>query len=206
MNELSGEESRRSYYGWVVVGVAFLAQLLTFGLAYSFGVFLKPLAEQFGWSRAATGGVFSAYAFIHNFFAPITGKLSDKFGPKLLAILGGFCVGLTMLLMGHGAAIWQVYVVYVLVFSLGAASTYTPLLATVSRWFTEKRGLAIGITTSGTGAGTLVFSPLAAWLITSYGWRMAYTIVGVICWAVFAPIVRFVRQAPKKKYRSETGK
>ena len=106
------EESRRSYYGWVVVGVALLAQLLTFGLVYSFGVFFKPLAEEFGWSRAVTAGAFSAHAIIHNVFAPIIGKLADRFGPRIIVITGGFCIGLSMFLMSHVATIWQIYLSY----------------------------------------------------------------------------------------------
>jgi OFA family oxalate/formate antiporter-like MFS transporter len=79
-------------------------------------------------------------------------------------------------------------------------------MATVSQWFTEKRGLAVGVTAMGPGAGSLVFSPLAAWLIFSYGWNMAYIVVGAICWVLFIPITRFMRQAPKRSVEGETEK
>src|SRR4030042_6422831 len=118
MNNSSGEESRRAFYGWVVVGVAFLAQLLTYGLVYSFGVFFKPMAEEFGWSITAIAGVFSSYALVHTFLAPVAGKLADRFGPRLIVITGGFCGGLTMLLMSQVTALWQVYLLYTLIFSL----------------------------------------------------------------------------------------
>lgn len=203
MNNLSWEESRLSYYGWVVVGVIFLAQLSTFGLVYSFGVFFKPLASEFHWSRAVTAGAFSAYAIIHDILAPVAGRITDRFGPKLVTALGGFYVGLAMLLMSQVNAIWHIYIFYGLIFSLGAASIYAPLMATVSQWFTEKRGIAVGITTAGIGAGSLVFSPLAAWLVSSYGWRMAYIVAGAICWVLFIPIVRFIRRAPKRNIEVE---
>jgi len=203
MNELVSEESKRSYYGWAVVGVVFLAELLTFGLVYSFGVFLKPVASEFHWSRAATTGAFFAYAIIHDLLAPVMGKLADRFGPRVVAAIGGFCIGLTMVLMSCTTAIWQVYLFYAVIFSLGAASIYAPLMATVSQWFTERRGLAVGITAAGLGAGILVFSPLAAWLIFSYGWRMAYIVVGSICWVLFIPVVRFIRRAPKRSIEVE---
>lgn len=196
MNKSSCEEYKRSYYGWVVVGFTFLAQLIAFGLVYSFAVFFKPLASEFNWSRAATTGPFFAYAIIHDVLAPVTGRITDRFGPKAVAALGGLCLGLAMILMSHVTSIWQVYIVYGILFSIGIASIYGPQMATVSRWFVEKRGFAVGITAMGLGAGSLVFSPLAAWLISSYGWETAYIVVGIICWVIFIPIVRFIRKAP----------
>ena len=105
--------------------------------------------------------------------------------------------------MDNFSTIWQLYFFYGFVFALGVASIYSPLMATVSRWFTEKRGLAVGVGAAGLGAGSLVFSPLAAWLISSYGWRIAYIVVGVICWVLFIPVARFVKQAPKRSIEVE---
>jgi len=196
-DNLSIEGSKPSNYGWVVVGFVFLAQVVAFGLVYSFGVFFKPLAEGFGWSRTATVGAFSAYSMTHNFFAPITGKMADKYGPRVVAIMGGFCIGLAMFLMSTITAIWQLYLFYAAIFSLGIASIYAPLMAMVSQWFEkDKRGFAIGIATAGLGVGSLVFSPFSAWLITSYSWQMAYLVMGGISWVVFIPIVIFLRRAP----------
>jgi len=198
MNRVSlSSEANPSYYGWIVVCVVFTAGLLAFGFVYSFGVFFKPLAAQFHWSRASIAGIFSAYMIIHNMMAPATGRLADKLGPKITTIAGGFCIGLTMLLMRYVSEIWQVYLLYSIVFSFGIASIYAPLMAVVSQWFTAKRGLAMGITTAGIGAGSMVFSPFSAWLISFYGWQAAYTTMGIICWVLFIPIAVFIRQAPK---------
>jgi len=135
------EESRRSYYGWVIVGVVFLAELLAFGLAFAFGVFFKPLVFEFNWSRAATAGAFSIYAIVHDIFAPVAGKITDRFGPRVVAAVGGFCIGLAMLLMSRTSTIWQLYFFYGFVFALGVASIYSPLMATVSRWLQRKEVL-----------------------------------------------------------------
>ena len=206
MDNLSLEESKRSYYGWVVVGMVFLAELLAVGLVYSFGIFFKPLASEFGWSRAATTGVFFAYAIIHDVLAPVTGRITDRFGPRVVVAIGGFCIGLAMFLMSRITAIWEMYLFYGFIFAVGVASIYAPLMAVVSRWFTEKRGIAVGITAMGLGAGSLVFNPLAGWLISSYGWRMAYIVVGAICWVFFIPIVRFIKEAPKRNVGVEIEK
>jgi OFA family oxalate/formate antiporter-like MFS transporter len=192
------QESSLSYYGWLVVAMAFLANLIAFGLVYAFSVFFKPLASEFGWSRATTAAAFSVYAISHDVFAPVTGWLTDRFGPKLTAAMGGLCLASSMVLMSRITSIWEVYLYYALLFGLGIAAIYAPMMATVSRWFTIKRGLAIGLTAAGLGVGSLVLSPLAAWLISSCGWRTAYVCVGVMAFAIFIPITVLIKRAPSK--------
>jgi MFS family permease len=199
MNNLH-EESRLSYYGWIVVAMAFLANLIAFGLVYSFSVFFKPLSSDFGWSRAMTVGAFSAYAITHDVFAPFTGWLTDRFGPRVVATIGGLCLAGSMILMSHITTIWELYLYYAFLFGLGVAAVYAPMMATVSRWFTLKRGLAIGLTAAGLGAGSLGLSPLVAWLISSYGWRTAYVFVGAMAFTVFIPIVIFIKKSPMESY------
>lgn len=196
-------ESRISYYGWKVVGVALLANMVGFGLIYGYGIFFKPLAAEFGWSRSVTAGAFSAYAIIHTFLAFLFGRMVDKFGPRIIVAIAGFCLGLSMILMSYVTSIWQLYLFYGVFFSIGIAGMYTPLMTTVSQWFKEKRGLAIGMTAVGVGAASLVFSPLSAWLISSFGWRFSYIVLGIIAWVVFIPVVKFVRISPHKATKTE---
>ena len=173
-----------------------LVNLVTYGLVFCFALFLKPLALEFNWSRASTAGVFSVYSLTHNLFALITGRLTDKSGPRLVIAVGGFLSGLSMFLMSRATAIWQLYLYYPLIFGWGAASVYGPMMATVSQWFTKKRGMAVAIASMGMGLAPLAFSPLAAWLISSFGWRTAYVIIGATCWFFFIPAVKFAKSAP----------
>lgn len=198
------QESSLSYYGWLVVAMAFLANLIAFGLVYAFSVFFKPLASEFGWSRAVTAAAFSVYAISHDVFAPVTGWLTDRFGPRVSAATGGLCLGASMIVMSRVTSIWELYFYYALLFGWGIAAIYAPMMATVSRWFTLKRGLAVGLTAAGLGVGSLVFSPLVAWLISSYGWRTAYVCVGVVAFAVFIPITVFIKRAPSKDLGGES--
>jgi MFS family permease len=186
------------YYGWVVVGMAALANLVSFGLVYSYGVFFKPLASEFGWNRSVVAGAFSTYAITHNIFANFAGRLVDRFGPRIVLAIGGFCLGLSMIIMSHVNSVWELYLYYGLIFSLGIAATYAPVMATVSRWFKAKRGLAIDLTASGLGAGSFIFSPLSALMISSFGWRASYIFLGIIAWVIFIPIVKFIRKAPNQ--------
>ena len=187
------EESSISYYGWTVTGMSFLANVIGYGIVLAFGVFLKPLAAEFGWSRSLITGAFTLYAVLHNFLAIFTGRLADRFGPRILALIGGLCIGSGTLLMMFIGSIWQVYLLYGIFLAIGVSCLYAPLLSNVSKWFHKKRGRAIGITAGGVGAASLIFSPLSAALITAYGWRTAYMSLGITCWLVFIPVVLLMR-------------
>jgi MFS family permease len=187
-------ESKVSYYGWVVVGMAFLANLAAYGVVFAYSVFFKPLTLEFGWNRTVTAGAFSIYAIVHNILAFFCGKLVDRFGPKIVLTAAGFFIGLSMVLMSYISNIWQLYVVYGLFLSVGIACTYAPVMATVSRWFAEKRGMAVGFTAAGIGAGSIVFSPLSAWLISSFDWRFSFFVLGISTWIIFIPVVRFLKR------------
>jgi len=196
MNDSINQESRVLYYGWTVAGMALLANLFAYGLVYAFSVFFKTLSHEFGWSRSAIAGAFTAYAIIHNVFAIPAGRITDRFGPRPVLIVSGFCLGLSMVLMSRISTIWELYLYYGVFLSLGVGGIYTPMMATVSKWFIKKRGMAIGIATAGLGMGSLVISPLTAWLIASFGWRMTYVVLGIISWLFFIPIIKFTKPFP----------
>ena len=197
LNDNQSTEFKLSYYGWVVVGASFLASLVGFGLVTSYGVFLKPLASEFGWSRSVIAGAFSTYAILHTGLAFFAGRFVDKFGPKLILGIGGFCLGFSMLGMSWLTSVFELHIYYGFILSVGVAAIYTPVLATVSRWFKAKRGLAVGIASSGFGGSSLVFSPLSAWLISAFGLRWSFMILGMVCWLIFIPVVILIRPVPR---------
>ena len=199
-------ESSVRYYGWIVVGTAFLANMMGYGITYSFNVFFKSLYSDFNWSRAMTAGAFSAFAISHTVFAGFAGWLTDKFGPRIVVATGGLCLTASMILMSNINSIFEFYLYYVLLLGWGVATVYTPMMATVSRWFTIKRGFAIGLTSSGIGIGSLVLPPFAAWVIASYGWRTAYAFLGAISFTVFIPIIILVKKPPAETYEAKSQK
>ena len=185
-----------------MVGAAFLANLIAYGLVHAYSIFFKPLSSEFGWSRSATAGAFGFYAISHNILAFFAGRLCDRFGPRSVLALASFCLGLSMILMRYVTSIWELYLYYGILFSIGIAGEYITVMSTVSQWFKMKRGFAIGLTAAGLGAGSLVFGPLSAWLISSSGWRKAYTIIGILTWVTFIPVVMFIKQVPREAVKS----
>jgi len=184
------------FYGYIIVLVAFLIILVAEGTFYSFGVFFEPLSTDFGWTRAMTSGAFSLSMLIYGLLGIITGRLTDRFGPRIIITVCGFLFGLGYLLMSQINAIWQFYLFYGVIMAIGLSGAYVPLLATVSRWFVERRGMMTGIVLAGIGAGTMIMPPLATWFISSYGWRASYIIIGIIALVLIISAAQFLRRDP----------
>jgi len=187
------------FYGWIVVAAAFCVALVAYGAQYSFGIFFKPLSADFGWSRVLVSGAVSLFMFLRGALAILTGWATDKYGPRKTVAAGGFILGLGLVLTSQISAAWQLYLFYGLMVGFGLSIAFAPLVATASRWFISKRGLAIGIVVAGTGMGTVVMSPLARYLISVYEWRLSYIIIGLLAWLVVIPAALFLRRSPEEK-------
>ena len=186
------------FYGYIVVLAAFFIQAVVGGTMYTFGVFFKPLLTEFGWTRAMTSGAFSVFMLLHGFFYIITGRVNDRFGPRVLLTVCGFLLGLGYLLMSQVGAIWQLYLFYGVIMAVGASGGFVPLISTLARWFVKRRGLMTGIAVSGTGVGMIILPPLANWLITNYHWRFSYLVVGVIALVLIMTAAQFLRRDPSQ--------
>ncbi len=124
--------SRRLFYGWIIVAVCFLIATITFGAGFSFGVFLTPFRQTFGCSSAAASAAYSVAIFAYTGFGIIAGWGVDKYGPKIVAMLGGLLLGLGLLLTSQVNTIWQLYMTYGLI-GIGMSPAWAPLHTTVSR-------------------------------------------------------------------------
>ena len=82
------------FYGWVVVAACFIVTNISYGIQYSFGVFFKPILEDFGWTRVMISGVVSVYMVVHGGSAVAAGGLTDKYGPQKVVAIGGLIMGL----------------------------------------------------------------------------------------------------------------
>jgi MFS family permease len=194
-----GEKQPRVFYGYFILLASFVILMVVWGAHFSFGVFFKPVLSEFGWTRAATSGVYSLTLFLIGLYGIFFGRLSDRFGPRLVATVCGLLMGIGYLLMSRIWQIWQMYLIYGLLISVGVAGTWVPLLSTVTRWFVKRRGLASGITMAGIGVGAAIMPPLANQLISSYSWRTSYVIIGLIILALSVVPAQFLRRDPSEK-------
>jgi len=183
---------------WVVVGAVWLTLAIASGLYFSFPVFFVALLEEFGWSRGATAAAFSISSVIQGVLSPVVGMLVDRLGPRRIMLGGAAVLGVACVLASRIGALWSLYAVIGVLAATGlCAVSWVPSGTLIARWFAERRGSMLGLAFSGMGAGVLVMGPLAQWLITAYGWRAAYVVLGVGTLAVLLPLIWFgVRDAP----------
>jgi OFA family oxalate/formate antiporter-like MFS transporter len=184
----------RFHYGWVVVAAGFAVMFLTYGVQYTFGIFFAALSAEYGWSRASLSGVFSLYAGTYSFFGLVTGRLTDRWGPQRVVGLGGVLLGGGLALSAGIHALVPLYLTYFIA-ALGMSTAYVPCSSTAVRWFTERRGLAVGLVMAGAGVGVFVCPPIAALIVARVGWRLTYVILGATLGAALVGLSRlFVRE------------
>jgi len=184
------------FYGYIVVLATIGIMMVIWGTFRTFGIFFKPVLTEFGWTRAMTSGAFSLCIVLNGFLTITMGKLTDRFGPRIVMVACGFFLGLGYLLMSQISAIWQLYLFYGVIIAIGMGGSFTPLVSTVARWFVKRRGMMTGIVASGMGLGTMIMSPVASRLISDYGWRTSYIIVGIIALVLIILTAQFLRRDP----------
>jgi MFS family permease len=184
---------------WLALAVSTLVMIGFYGTELSFGVFLKPILEEFHWTRTMVAGAMSAVIAISGPIGILTGRLTDKYGARLIVVVGTLFGVLGYVFMFQARSLWQLYVYFGLFLGIGISCCWVPLIATVSRLFHEKRVLAIGILTSGLTIGSMFVPPFSAYFITIYGWRVSFLILALILLLACLPAIFFLGDDPKVK-------
>lgn len=186
------------FYGWVVVACAFTILTVAYGIQFSFGVFMPFISADTGWDRGSLSLPYSLYVFVYGALGVVSGRLTDSRGPRVVLTVGGCLLGIGAMLMSQVHNRWQLYIVLGLIAASGMSAVYVPCNATVVRWFTVKRGLALSITSSGASFGMFLFPPLTTTLIGAYGWRRTYIVLGLLAVSVFAACASFIVRDPEE--------
>jgi MFS family permease len=189
------------FYGWFVVASAAVGMLLGAApiVVFSFGVFLKPLTEEFHAGRAAVSLAITILNFSTAIVSTLVGFLCDRIGARRVALSGMLLLALCLVSARIiGARLWELYVFYAVVGAIAPATTTVPYSMVVSRWFNRRRGLALGLMMLGLGLGAVVMPPLFQYLIGRVGWRSAYVVAGAVVLLLPIPIVKvFLKQSPQ---------
>ena len=183
-------------YAWVVVWAVFVCLAVIFGVSYSFAAFFASFAREFDAERADVSLVFGLSGLVYFVLGAGGGMLADRFGPRVVCCAGMLCIALGLASASFAASLPMIYVSYGVGIGVGIGLVYTPAIACVQPWFTQRRGLAAGIASAGIGAGTVLVPLLATWAIASLQWRGALRVLafGVLALGVGATLL--LRRAP----------
>ena len=186
------------FYGYIIVVVIFVLQLVMFGPRVSFGVFIKPLNAQFDWSIALISGAFSISSLTQAFSSIIMGWLNDKKGPRFVLTICGILVGSGLMLMFLVDSAWQLYLFYVALIGVGMGGLVAPQMSTIARWFVKRRNIMTAVLMTGGGLGGLIGPPLITWLIYTYTWQNAYLFIGIGVFFLIILPAQFLRRDPSE--------
>lgn len=182
--------------GWVVVAASFAVMFGVWVPHAGFGVFLPVLSQEFAWSRGAISLAASLNLLLGGAISFGVGAASDRYGPRRILALSGLLVGAGYILASTVGALWHFYLWVGGVLGIGMSGVYIVPTATVSRWFVERRGLALGVLLTGINLAYVTAGPLVALLIDTVGWRAAYVALGGLVLAVVVPASAFMKVAP----------
>jgi MFS family permease len=197
-NWLSAALARRNiHYGWAMVGVTFLAALISAGTVGAPGVFIVPLQKEFGWSNAEISSALSIRFILFGLMAPFAAALMNRYGLRnvtltaQLVVMSGLIGSLLM------TKVWQLWLLWGVVIGIGTGMTALVLGVTIAtRWFAARRGLVVGIMTASVATGQLVFLPALAAITERAGWRIALALVCVMLGVAAFAVLLVMRDRP----------
>jgi MFS family permease len=190
----------RFYYGWYIVGLAFAVSMMATGLqAYTLGVFLKPMIEELGWTRVdiSLGQTISTFGM--GVVGFLIGPLLDRRGGRALMVGGALLMGAGFALLGFVTELWQYYLVKGVLITAGAGAVGALVInVALSNWFVRKRGRAIAIGSMGISMAAMLLPLVSTYLIESFGWRVAWQIIGVSIPTIIVPLALVImRRRPE---------
>jgi MFS family permease len=195
------KDQNSNAYGKVITTVCFSIQAVGVGIYISYGIFFNPLMDEFGWPRTAISGASAMAFFVMGLFGILIGRLNDKFGPRILMSITAVFFGLGFCLMSQVTTLFQLYLIFGLIFGIGLSSVDVIALSTIARWFAKKRGKMTGLVKVGTGAGQFAFPIIASFLISGFGWKNAFIFMGCFAFIFLLSIAQFLRRDPETVYQ-----
>ncbi len=193
--------------GRTAVAVTFVTLGLTYGIWYSYSVFLVALLRDFGWSRSVLAGAFSLFVMVHGLSGPVLGWLVERFGPRRVIVTGAALIGAGLALAAETRAAWQLYLAFGVIAAAGVSSTgWVPSVILVRGWFPSRIGTALGIASAGIGVGIFALVPLAQLLIDRFGWQWAFRVLGLLVVGWVIPAAALLLRDPPGRAPAVSGR
>jgi MFS family permease len=190
---------RKPFYGWIIVGVTFLIGITESSAVQSMlSVFMKPMVQDFGWSRTAVTGAIAFGSLLGGMLSPFVGPILDRHGPRMVAFWSILILSAGLICTAFSSSIWQFYLFFGVGRMIAVGILSLVLSVTVSKWFVRKRGRALGIAWLGPRFGSILLPVLCQFIILTLGWRMAWGILGVIVFLISGiPALLYLKRRPE---------
>jgi len=186
------------FYGWVLVGVAFVTMAVGVNARTAFSLLFPPILAEFGWDRGVTAGAFSFGFLVSAMVTPSIGRLMDRRGPLLVIEAGVVMMGAGLLLAPLAREPWQLYLTLGALVGGGVnCMAYTGQSLYLPNWFVRRRGLALSIAFSGVGLGSITILPWLQARIESQGWRSGCVTLGILVLALLGPLNLLLKHQPE---------
>jgi sugar phosphate permease len=190
--------SKRVHYAWIVAAATFIVLLTAAGVRAVPGVLIVPLEHEFGWNRATLSLAVSINLLLYGLCGPFAAALMERFGLRRLMIGSLLVIASAVALTTQMRSSWQLVLLWGAVVGLGTGAMAGWVAATVAnRWFSQRRGLVVGVLTASAATGQLLFLPLLASLAVSAGWRWSVITVAAVALLVVPIVAVVVRDRPQ---------
>jgi MFS family permease len=187
------------HYGWVIVAILSVVQIVAQSVGMAAGVMVPPLNDpdgSFGWSIGTIGAVLAAYYLTGAFFSPISGWLADRYGAHKMMVTAGVLFTISMVLLGQIVALWQFFLVFGVLLALTQTIAMVPLIEALNGWFERRLGLCVGILWAAGGLGSAAIAPTVGYLLESIGWQATFLAIGVVGGSAILLVAPFFRNRP----------
>jgi MFS transporter, OFA family, oxalate/formate antiporter len=191
----AGADSDQTRWMQLIIGIVCMAMIAN--LQYGWSFFVDPMAKAQGWSRPAIGGAFAFFVLAETWLVPVESWFVDKFGPRIVVMLGGLLVAIAWSINSIATSIPMLYTGAVLG-GIGAGAVYGTCVGNAVKWFVGRRGLAVGLTAAAFGAGSAATVVPIIYVIDTYGYQSAFLWFGLVQGAVILVMSQFLR-APSHK-------
>ncbi|QWK80441.1 MFS transporter [Ochrobactrum sp. BTU1] len=183
-------------YRWVIVASGGLLGCVAVGAMFSLPVFLRPMAQDTGWSVTGISTAMTVGFLAMAAASLLWGSLSDRYGPRPVVLTGSLVLPLSLALASRAGSLTEFQLLFGVLVGAATAAVFAPMMASVTAWFDTQRGLAVSLVSAGMGMAPMTMAPFAAWLVSIHDWRTAMLIIAGFSAALMIPAALLVRRPP----------
>lgn len=184
-------------YGWVIVAAGAVITCVAMGAMFALPVYLQPMAEQTGWTRAGISGAMTVGFIVMGIAGFFWGTLTDRIGARPVILIAAVMLGAGLFLASQATDLIVFQFAYGGLVGASGGAFFAPLMATTVAWFDRNRSLAVSLVSLGGGVAPMIITPLATVMIEQFGWRSAMMYTAIVATVLILPMSLLIRRAPE---------